>query len=45
MENDKKLIEVSQNEKDTIDINEKIIEIRKELENLKDQGAYPQFGI
>lgn len=41
----KKVIEISQNEKETIDVNEKIIEKQKELEGLKDQGAYPEFGI
>lgn len=41
----KKVIEISQNEKATIDVNEKIIEKQKELEGLKDQGAYPEFGI
>lgn len=41
----KNVIEISQNEKETIDVNEKIIEKQKELEGLKDQGAYPEFGI
>lgn len=41
----KKVIEISQNEKETINVNEKIIEKQKELEGLKDQGAYPEFGI
>lgn len=42
---DKKVIELSQNKKGTYDVDEKIIEKRKEIDKLKSQGLHPDFGI